>query len=560
MFYYFGDDEAYFRTLMGEFKKHTRLPIEFKKISETDEKRIQSLFLKVYTDQPKCVFIDFSKKSQDYLHLARLLVRTPTEADFCTVGLVDYLSPPEILVESIATGVDLTHIKSAETFDVVFDVVKLIAPNEIGEHGFATATLKESVEAGIPVKVGYVHSEGIHFETSYPLQKGDRIKINHHWLQKKVVPSKEMFVKEVSRKNLFYHFKYAVDADFLFVDEFLPPEGMDEATVDEKRKEREELIIYHKKQLSKWLEDNATRSHEKKAKVLIVDREFHFFNNQQRTDKHPYTIRCVPFIDKVEEELDRLEPQVIAFALEKPDSTSPINTNEKLVNLVNGVKQKYQGEEPFIIVFNADISSKELQENFKYQHIMGTNSELSVDVLLRMAEIFEKKLEDNLIKPKARGPEKVFLQKTNSASIAELIIPVDIIKLSESNMIFQTETPLPENINLHFLAPVNMYANVQPSKGQSKVPEYHGLIHSIGEDHKKELRRFVNSVFFREHDAKNQAETDEFKKLNEAKFQEKEALLKAQMKEAQEAEEAAKAAEEAAKTPEEKAPEPEPEA
>lgn len=545
LFYYFGDDEAYFRTLMGEFKKNTRLPIEFKKISETDEKKIQSLFLKVYSNQPKCVFIDFSKKSQDFLHLARLLVRTPTEAKVCTVGLVDYLSPPEILMESIATGVDLTHIKSAETFDVVFDVVKLIAPNEIGEHGFATATLKESLEAGIPVKVGYVHSEGIHFETNYPLQKGDRIRIKHHWLQKKVVPSKEMFVKEVSRKNLFYHFKYAVDADFLFIDEFLPPEGMDEVTVEDKRKERDELIIYHKKQLSKWLDDNASRSQEKKAKVLIVDREFHFFNNQQRTDKHPYTIRCVPFIDKVEEELDRLEPQVIAFSLEKPDAASPKNTNENLLNLINGVKQKYQGEEPFIIVFNAEASSKELQENFKYQHIMGTNSELSVDVLLRMAEIFEKKLAENLIKPKQKGPEKVFLQKTNSASIAELMIPVDIIKLSESNMIFQAETPLPENINIHFLEPVNMYANVQPSKGQGKVPEYHGLIHCLGEEEKKELRRFVNSVFFREHDAKNQAESDEFRKLNEAKFQEKQKVLEAQLKEAE--------------ASQEKSPDPEPE-
>jgi hypothetical protein len=42
-----------------------------------------------------------------------------------------------------------------------------------------------------------------------------------------------------------------------------------------------------------------------------------------------------------------------------------------------------------------------------------------------------------------------------------------------------------------------------------------------------ELRRFVNSVFFREHDEKVQTESEEFKKLNEKKLaerQEKEAL------------------------------------
>ena len=529
LFYYFGDDEAYFRTLLGEFKKSTRLPIEFKKIFTTDEKKIQSLFLKVCRDKPACVFIDFSKNPQDYMHLARILVRTPAEHNFVTVGLVDYLSPPEILMESIATGVDLTHIKSAESYDVIFDVAKLIAPNEIGEHGFATATLKESLDAGIPVKVGYVNPNGFHFETDLQLQKGDRIKVNHHWLQKKVVPSKEMFIQDVSTKNLFYHFKYAVDAEFLFVDEFLPPDGMEEVDIEIKKKERDEYIVFHKKQLTKWLDDNASRSQEKKAKVLVVDRDFHFYENQPRTDKHPYTIRCVPYLENIEEELDRLDPQVIAFALEKEDATNPKNTNELLLNLINAIKAKNPDSLPFVVVFNSQTSSKTLQEDFNYSHIMGSDGELSVDVLLRMAEVFEKKLEASIGKSKSKHTEKVFLKKTNTDSIAEILISVQVIKLSESNMIFQCETPLPIGMNLHFRNPVDMFVNVQPAKAQGKIPEYHGLIHCLGEDQKKELRRFVNAVFFREHDAKVNAESEEFKKLNETKLQQKQEALKTAM-------------------------------
>lgn len=527
LFYYFGDDEAYFRTLMGEFKKHTRLPIEFKKIFAKDEKSIQTLFLKVFKDKPACVFIDFSKLPQDYLHLARVIVRTPLEHEIVTVGLVDYLSPPEILIESIATGVDLTHIKSAETFDVIFDVAKLIAPNEISESGFATATLKETWDAAIPVKVGFVHKEGLHFETDFPLNKGDRIKVKHHWLERKVVPSKEMFVTNTTKKNLFYHFKHAADAEFLFINEFLPPEGMDEVDIKEKRKEREEDIKYHKKQLAKWLEDNASRSQEKKAKVLIVDREFRFYSNQPRTDKHPYTIRCVPYLENVNDELDRLEPQVIAFSLEKEDAPESVNTNEKLLDLVNGVKNKLQDTSPFIIVFNSDLSSKVLQDNFGYAHIMGSSGELSVDVLLRMAEIFEKKLEASLKIGSQSNQDIVFLKKTNSASIAEIMLQVQVVKLSETNMIFQSEIEIPIGTNLHFESPINMFVNVQPSKNQGKIPEYHGLIHCLGEDQKKELRRFVNSVFFRDHDAQVNAEVDEFKKLNEAKLNEKQEALKA---------------------------------
>lgn len=534
LFYYFGDDEAYFRTLMGEFRTHTRMQIDFKRVFESDEKKIQKLFLKIYREKPQCVFIDFSKHTQDYLHLARIISRTPLEHKLVTVGLVDYLSPPEVLSESIATGVTITHIKSPECYDVVFDVTKLAAPNEIGEHGFANASLKEEWEAGIPLKVGYVRPEGLHLETDHKLNKGDRIRLNHSWTEKRVVPSREVFVQDISTKNLFYHFKYAVDVEFLFVDEFLPPEGMELERIEEKKQEREDLILYHRKQLKKWIDDNVSRSLEKKAKVLVVDSEFHFYDDQPRTDKHPYTIRCLPFLADVGAELDRLEPQVIAFALDKDDAANKRNTNEQLNHLLNAVKNKMQDTSPFVVVFNSKVSSKELQDSYSYAHIMATPGELSVEVLQKMADIFEKKMaKANEMKTPSKDDLKVFLKKTNTASIAEIVIPVNVVKLSETDMILTSEIPLQIGMNLHLTKPVDMYVNIQPTKNQGKNPEYHGLIHSLGESEKKELRRFVNSVFFRDHDAQVNAETEEFKKLNEAKLQEKQEALKKAVEDAE---------------------------
>lgn len=550
LFYYFGDDEAYFKTLQGEFKQHSRMSIDFKQIYERDEKKIQALFIKVFRFHPACVFIDFSKNTQDYLHLARVIARTPLEHKMITVGLVDYLSPPDVLKESIATGVNLTHIKSAESFDVVFDVVKLIAPNQIGEHGFANATLKEELEAGIPVKIGYVHSEGLHFETDQTLNKGDRIRLNHHWTEKKIVPSRDLVVSNIQTSNIFYQFKYAVDADFLFVDEFLPMEGMEEDKIQEKKKERDDNIHYHRKQLSKWIDDNLSRSLEKKAKVLVVDRDFHFYQDQPRTDKHPYTIRCVPYIEDIGIELERLQPQVIAFAVEKEEATDRKNTMELLEKLVAAVKVKFQDMNPFFVVFNTETASKQLQDKLKYPHIMASGSELSVDLLVRMADIFEKKMGGHIgdvvkVGPKGKPLHKVYMKKTNTASVSEILTPVTIVKLSETDMILQTPSPLPIGTHLHFTSPVNMYVNVQPSKNQnSKVPEYHGLIHCLGEVDKKELRRYVNSIFFRDHDAQVSAETEEFKKLNDSKLTEKLNALKA-LEEA-----SAKDAEMSAQTPE----------
>lgn len=521
LFYYFGDDEAYYRTLVAEFKRHSRLDLDFIKLYESDEQKIQSFFSKVVETRPACIFIDFSKQTQDYLHLARIICRTLLEYPVITVGLVDYLSPPDVIMESILTGVHFTHIKSTESFDVVYDVARLVSPKEVADHGFATATLNEDWEAGVPVKVGFVHSEGFHIETDYKLQEGHKVRLNHHWTQKRIVPSREFFVKGINSINLFYQFKYAADLDFTFVDEFLPQEGMEPEMIEEKKKERGDLIIHHRKQLNKWIEDNISRSLEKKIKVLVVDPAYHFYNEQPRTDKHAYIIRCVPFIQDIGQQIDCMRPQVIVFSMDKEEIENSKNNIETIVKLAEALKVKMADTKPFIIIFNSTIDSQEMKEKLQYDHVISTDSELSVPVIVGMVDKFEKKMNDDLIKQKVIKANCVYLKKTNSAAIAEVLISIKVTKLSESDLIFQSDIPLPIGMNLHLTNPVDMYINIQPGKGQGKVPEYQGLIHCLGEAQKKDLRRFVNSVFFRDHDAQLTAESEEFKKLNEAKLNEK---------------------------------------
>jgi hypothetical protein len=102
-----------------------------------------------------------------------------------------------------------------------------------------------------------------------------------------------------------------------------------------------------------------------------------------------------------------------------------------------------------------------------------------------------------------------------------------VLKISESDLVFTTDLPVAAGMNLRFTTPVPFFIHVLPSKEQSKTPTYYGLIHSIGEVQKKELRRFINGLFFRDHDAQQASEVEEFQKLNEAKLQEKLEALKA---------------------------------
>lgn len=525
LYYYFGDDEAYFKALQGEFKKNAKTPVEFKRLNASTDQQIQSLIIKIFRDKPACVFIDLSKFTQDYLHLARIVSRTTFEHPLVTVGLVDYLSPPEILRESIATGSTLSFIKSAEIFDVAFSVGKLTSASAATEHGFANAGLKEEVEVGILCKVGYVDQEGLHIETDHNLSKGDRVVLRHHWLEKKIIPSQHVFVKNVGASNMFYQFKSNADLDFLFLDDFIPHEGMTDEAIKEKKSEREDILFYHKKQYKRWMDENRTSSHEKRAKVLVVDYKFHFYENQPRTDKHAYTIRCIPFFTDIAAELERLRPQIIAYELQTAEGK---NTLEELQNLVKTQANIYKESTPFIIVFNCKMSSAELQSTLQYQQVIAHEEELSPELLIKMADALQKKL-SNLDVSKADA-NKVFIKKNHPASLAEILKQVTILKISETDMVFQSEYAFAPGINLHFTSPVEMFVNINPvAKPSGKLPEYYGLIHSIGETDKKELRRFVNSVFFRDHDAQVSAETEEFRKLNELKLQDKIAKeLKAQ--------------------------------
>jgi hypothetical protein len=534
LFYYLGDDEAYFKALQGEFTRHSKLSITFVRFFEKEETKIQSLFLKVFKDKPDCVFIDFSKFDQDYLHLARLLSRTPMNHKMVLVGMVDYLSPPEVLQESIVTGVNLCFVKSAEIFDVVFSVSRIVTEEDSG-HGFATADCQEEVTAGVPVKIGFINSDGIHIETSYGLRSGDKISVEHHWLGNKLIPSKLMFVKNTSTTNLFYQFHNAADLDFLFVDEMIPNPEWEPAILKEKQSEREDQIKYAKKQLIKWLDDNLSRSYEKKSKVLVIDSSIRFLQDQPRTDKHPYTIRCHSHFKDTENEIKRLSPQIIAFQLdsEGPDA---VNNMEELTKLIETVKTKLSDLKPFLIIFNSKVPSVQLQKDLQYSQIIAHAEELSPELLIRMAEMLEKKLK---LTP-APKEKRVYLRKTNPASIAEFNIQIKIVKISESDLVFQGDFPFIMGTNIHLTEPVNMYVNIQPVKAQGKVPEYQGLIHGIGEDEKKDLRKFVNTVFFRDHDAQLQTELDEFKKLNELKLQEKADAEKAAKEAAEKAQNAEK--------------------
>ncbi len=522
--YYFGDDEAYFKVFQVEFNAtYGGMGFTFKRFFETDPKRIQSLYLKAYEDQPALILIDYSKNSNDYLHLARLFTRTINYENFKVIGLLDYLSPPDVIRESILTGVKVNHIKDAEVFDVTFAAMKLISDKDTKEHGFATAKFSDEVEVGILCKIGFVNTEMIHFETDLKLNQNEEIRIKNYWTEQKIMKSEKFFVHQIQNTHIYYNFNYSVNAAFSFIDApLLTPE-----TSEERKKELTDEynhdVVKSQRKLKAWIVDNLNRSQPKNVKVLIIDRELSMYKDHKPTDQYEYLIRCQPFFKDVHVEINRQRPNVIAFALEARPEDAPedavYNDTKILKRLIDVIKNKFENYLPYIVVFKSgDSTSKDFQQTLGYENMLAFSGDLTTEVLLKMAEVFSKKLKPLSVSSKELT-ETVYLKKSSPATLGEILTQVTLLSCSETDITFSSKEALPPFSVLHFNFPVDMYITTIPNE-KFKDGMYYGLIHGIGEIGKKDLRRYVNSIFFRDLENQKKTDRDEFEKLNQTKLKE----------------------------------------
>lgn len=520
LIFYFGDDEAYFKAFQVELKKHFGELFAFKRYFANNPSQIQSLYHRVYEEHPILVLVDYSKFPNDYLRLARLLVRTNSSFSYEVIGLLDYQSTPQVVKESALTGTKLTHIKGAEIFDVVYGSMRLAKPKETKDHGFATAKTKDDVEVGIPCKISFVNEDSVHFETDLKLEQDEVVSLTNFWTDQKIMRSDKIAIKKVTSSDIYNNAHFAVDGSFFFLNR---PDPVTDEFLYELNKT--------KKKFKGWITDNMSRSASKNVKILVIDRDLGMTLDQAPTDTYPYLMRSQPFLRDIQSELDKTRPNVIALVLEgRPEDAPPtlfFNDSSVLKQIVHVVTKKLTNYSPFIVIFkSATSNSKELQQVYSYENILASTGELSIDFLLKMAEAFAKRVEI--------PSETLFFKKNNPAVYAEIKSNVVIRGLSENDMIFKCDRPLDPYTSLHFKFPVDMFVTIIPSD-KVKGENYYGLIHMAGETEKQELRRHVNAVFFRDLENQKKAEKAEFERLNQKKLKEiQDELAKKQSAEATE--------------------------
>jgi hypothetical protein len=535
---YLGDDEAYFKAITGEYLKlYPTLGIRMVKITEAEKSKIQSLYHKTFKENPALILIDFSKNSDEYFHLARLFVRTNQIEPCPIIGLHDYLSPPNIIKEGFLSGVKVNFIKSAELFDLVYASVNLIDPSQVKEHGFANAQLTDTLEVALLAKIGFINTTSIHLESDFVFDKGADVNVRHFWIDKKIVPSKKFKVANNESSILFYPFKQSMDLDFLYVDPPVFSETDTPERTQELKDKYEHDLNKSKKKLKEWIKDNDSVSLKKKVRILAVEKELSFYSNTGRIDQFDHSIRCQPYIQDVKNEIGHFKPQLIVFSIEgekidpneKPENIKkvegqkdiPINDFDQLKDFMKKIKEQFkEGYNPYVVLFNTDRVSADVQKTLGNNQVVCYPGKMSIEMILKMAKAFEAKINDEIVGIRGKDPFTVFIKKNAAHSIAEIEDKVTLKELSETDMIFTSSKNFPPFTPFIVTHPFKAYITVFQHAQKSKPGEYFALINGVGEIDKKLIRKYVNSVFFRDHDAQVKTEKDEFFNLNKQKMEE----------------------------------------
>jgi hypothetical protein len=430
------------------------------------------------------------------------------------IGLIDQNATAEMIQESYMTGIKINHIKNSEMHAIVFHAAMMAYSEKVEGHGFAAPKVSDPMDLYELAKVGKVKTSGIQIECNRPLKINSQVLVYSQWSGKlKIMPSKKMVVNNVWSEGLFYNFSHGATLEFTYVDPIIADDIDTQKVVETREKELERKLDESIEKMKSWLEANDTISAPKNTRVLVIDNNLSFYKDQVKTDQYPYMIRCQPHLLEHDDEIMRLRPLIIAIHLDSPAEVEQnhfkvFNDNTQLKLIMQSVL-KIKNYQPYVIIFNCPIPSPEIQNAFKYEKILTHTDQRHPELTLQMASLLDKKIQRTPVVDNQPG---VYLDKLNPASVVEISLEAKLIKISEADLYFTTNEIIYDHTTFRVSYPVPMFITVIPQKKPEK-DVYYGLIHGITEADKNQLRKFINSVFFREREAAKNADREQQEKL-----------------------------------------------
>lgn len=329
------------------------------------------------------------------------------------------------------------------------------------------------------------------------------------------------------------------------------------------------------KKFGAWIEDNRDRSTPKETKILIVDKTLRILkDNKKKLDSFHYTLRLQTFLSEEMSEIERGLPNILAIQFVESSEVIALDARKNQMDLLEYEKERealvtsledeaiknlslifkkinsIEGYTPFIIIFGCtNYTSKSFQETFKYPLVITHGHDFKLEVVTDMAQLyqtkknekFEKDTKAKIAELRAKEPlkhsrlnvsdfkeKRYYISKSSELSFAYYSRPIILDSLTESEVSLVTEEELSMS-SYRLKSPVKMSVTLVPlpdgkkyESSGGKLKRYRGLIHSVGEAEKKELRRFVNEIFSAPKKEKEIKEKAAFSALNDKKREERE--------------------------------------
>ena len=539
---YVGGDQTYYHNMVEKYKElFPSIEVDFKHAFEKEDTKIQSLVLEIKTFKPKLVIIDMGQNEVAMLHLIRLLIRHNSLDKTKVMGVCDYIQGSSMVIKSIMTTAPCVHLKSSELEAVCFDITMLAFPLLAEDHKFALAELADPIKAYHPAKVAMMNENFLKIESDFPMQQKQQLRVHNYWNRANILGSNLMMCASQSQENIYYNYEYT---QFLQMAHADPVEQTPEMTEEEFQKlnaDRSQKMQTSKTAVMNWLNQHKQYSKPKFLKALVVDKKGVFFEDQPLSDSYVFVFRNQPFLADPKRELSRVRPQLIIWNLEKvakperdanADIVHTYNDMPNLVAFTRVVQEVFQGYQPVIIIFNADDQdTNSLKATLNYQSILAVKEPIDIQMVLKMCEMLRAKIMPSLPQP---GPTDVYIDKNSDITYVEIETDIILKGCSENDIYFDCETPIPEGTILRVSLPVPMFVTVvKKPEFATLASQYYGFIHGIGESERQQLRRYINDIFFREHEQKKAEESQEAEALKQKYIQDKEAEAKSAAEEAE---------------------------
>lgn len=579
---YIGADVSYWEVIQKRIaQNYSAIGFKYKNDQIKVNRVYTDIFLSCLQERPSIIYVDFSSQLKDQIQLARMIKRENSLHEVPLIGLVDKKSEVR---GCLSAGADVVHVKCGEYHDVVYDAILLMDQKQAKPPAFAKAKMAKEAKIYDDFRIGYITDKGIHAEGNLSLEEGQEIELQNA-IPTSIVPSKRYRVAKVDQVNLYYDFRYSYDLDFMFVDppqhDFSEYEMMIAATEDEaekrrlekkiiseksyKEREAQTMLEHARKKTKDWVKKNMIDSASKGTKLLIVDRSLCVLTQIDRPlDGYPFALRMQTYLKEEVPEIRKVRPSIIAFqyltvdlvgldevkleALQERISEEREHSEEQLRRIFNYLKAGDGSYHPLVMVYNCpDKDAKELQAQFQYPLILAKNGLMAMDSLVQIGETFEKNEVDRRNKkiaakiqalktkdpmkyrsltPAAFEETRFYVNKAHDLSYVSTSFDIQIVSLTESELEITCDERLElKTYRLNFPLQMSVRLIAQPDgkpcKEESGKKLYRCLIHSVGEEDKKEIRRQINEVFFSPLKEKREQEEAAFKELNEKKLQEK---------------------------------------